>query len=76
MDIKPVQNDQHDHPRNNDEPADTAGRVEEPVHEDSSAVVVWIVSKQTVPLVLLKILSGYSEGDGDGDGASENIIGL
>jgi len=34
-------------------PADTAARVEEPVHEDSSAVVVWIVSKQTVPLVLL-----------------------
>merc|ERR1712158_293670 len=34
-------------------PADTAGRVEEPVHEDSRAVVVWIVGKQAVPLVLL-----------------------
>merc|ERR1712088_1116507 len=36
-------------------PADTAGRVEEPVHEDSRAVVVWIVGKQAVPLVLLFI---------------------
>jgi len=34
-------------------PADTAGGIEEPVHEDSRAVVVWIISKQTVPLVLL-----------------------
>ena len=34
-------------------PADTAGRVEEPVHEDSRAVVVRVVGKQTVPLVLL-----------------------
>ena len=34
-------------------PADTAGRVEEPVHEDSRAVVVGVVGKQTVPLVLL-----------------------
>ena len=50
----------HPHHLHHDEhdvkPADTAGGVEEPVHEDSRTVVVWIVSKQTVPLVLLKIL--------------------
>ena len=49
-------------------PADTAARVEEPVHEDSSAVVVWIVSKQTVPLVLLKSVPSQLQLDDDGDG--------
>ena len=34
-------------------PADAAGGVEEPVHEYSSTVVVWVVGQQAVPLVLL-----------------------
>ena len=35
------------------QPADTAGGEEEPVHEDAAAVVVGIVGQQAVPLVLL-----------------------
>ena len=42
------------------EPADTAGWIEEPVHEDSRAVVVWVVSQQAVPLVLLQFESSWS----------------
>ena len=34
-------------------PADTAGREEEPVHEDPGTVVVGVVGQQSVPLVLL-----------------------
>ena len=34
-------------------PADTAGREEEPIHEDSRAVVIRVVRQQSVPLVLL-----------------------
>jgi hypothetical protein len=36
-----------------DPPADAARGVEEPVHEDAGAVVVWVVGQQPVPLVLL-----------------------
>ena len=35
-------------------PADTAGGVEEPVHEDAGTVVVRVVGQQAVPLVLLQ----------------------
>ena len=34
-------------------PADTAGREEEPVHEDTRAVIVRIIGQQSVPFVLL-----------------------
>ena len=34
-------------------PADTARWEEEPVHEDTAAVVVGIVGQETVPLILL-----------------------
>ena len=34
-------------------PADTAGGEEEPVHEDTSAVIVGVIGQHAVPLVLL-----------------------
>jgi hypothetical protein len=34
-------------------PADTAGGEEEPVHEDTRAVIVRIIGQQSVPFVLL-----------------------
>ena len=34
-------------------PADTAGRKEKPIHEDSRAVVIRVVRQQSMPLVLL-----------------------
>lgn len=34
-------------------PTNTARGKQKPVHEDSSAVVVWVVSEEAMPLVLL-----------------------
>ena len=52
-------------------PADAAGGVEEPVHEYSSTVVVWVVGQQTVPLVLLE--GGVRGAGGDGEGGQVRL---
>ena len=54
----------------NDRPADATGGEQEPVHEDTSAVIVRVIGQQPVPLVLL--LTGAVSVTPQGGGHSEN----
>ena len=56
----------------NNSPADTAGGEEEPVHEDTRAVIVRIKGQQSVPFILL--LTGTVAGTAWGRGFTEKEI--
>ena len=53
-----------------DRPADTTGGEKKPIHEDTSAVIVWVIRQKPVPLVLL--LTGTVSVAPQGGGYSEN----
>ena len=52
-------------------PADATGGEKKPIHEDTSAVVAWVIRQEPVPLVLL--LAGTVPVAPQGRGYSENM---